>query len=101
MIEAWFEAGGPTPGDTTFAIHSIVDRPARASFIPADPTERDMAYPPPISTKLWKKGYIYRIEAELNHRIGYERYFGFFVSRDGQPAPTSKHAPRVDLAIVP
>ncbi len=101
MIEAWFEAGGPTSGDTTFAIHSVVERPARFSFIAADPTERDMAYPPWLSTKLWKRGYLYRIEAELNHRIGLERYVGFFVSRDGQPAPAAKHGSRVDLAVVP
>jgi hypothetical protein len=101
MIEVWFEAGGPTLGDTTFAIHSVVERAARMSFIPIDPMERDMAYPPPLPTKLWKRGYIYSVSAELNHRIGQERYFGYFASHDGQTSPTPKHGAHVDLAVVP
>ncbi len=100
LIEAWFESGGATPGDSELAIHAIMDAPSRFSLIPADPVERDVAYPPPISTKLWKKGYIYRIYGELNHRIGRERFVGFFVSRDSSAPPTPKHGARVDLAIV-
>ena len=99
-LEAWFEAGGPTPGDTTFSIHSIVDKPLRTSLIPADPTERDMAFPPSLSTKLWKKGFLYRIDAELKHRIGEERYVGLFLSRDGTPAPVVQGAARLDLAVL-
>ena len=99
-LECWFEAGGPTPGDTTFSVRSIVDKPKRMSFLPLDPTERDMAFPPSLSSKLWKKGYLYRIDVELKHRVGTERYVGTFVSRDGSPAPLLQGAPRLDLVTL-
>lgn len=100
MLECWFEAGGPTPGDTTFSVRSTIDRPKRWSLFPLDPTERDMAFPPSLSTKLWKKGYLYHIDTELKHRVGVERYSGTFVNRDGSPAPILVGAPRLDLVIL-
>ncbi|CAN5758443.1 hypothetical protein BH09MYX1_BH09MYX1_31310 [soil metagenome] len=99
-LEIWFEAAGPTPGDTTFSVRSIVDAPKRASFIPLDPTEREMAFPPSLSSKLWKKGYLYHVDVELKHRVGTERYYGSFVSRDGSPAPIVVGVPRLDLVIL-
>lgn len=99
-IEVWFEAGGPTPGDTTFSIRSVVDKPLRTSLIPPDKTEREMAFPPSLSTKLWKKGFLYHIDAELKHRIGVERYYGNFLSRDAQPAPVFLGAAMLDLVVL-
>jgi hypothetical protein len=102
-IEIWFEASGPTTGRAAFAVRSLVEAPAKLSLIPADSTERDMAVlPPRISTKLWRAGFLYKVEAVLNHRIGRERYWGYWVSQDGAAAPS-----RVDsgspvvLATVP
>jgi hypothetical protein len=100
MLECWFEAGGPTPGDTTFSVRSIVDAAKRWSFFPLDPTERDMAFPPSLSSKLWKKGYLYHVDVELKHRVGKERYVGMFVSRDGAAAPIVVGAPRLDLVTI-
>ncbi|HEX7600065.1 MAG TPA: hypothetical protein VF316_00600, partial [Polyangiaceae bacterium] len=99
-VEAWFEAGGPTPGDTTFSVHSIVDKPLRLSLIPPNPVERDMAFPPSLSTKLWKKGFLYHIDTELKHRIGEERYVGLFLARDAAAAPVLQGASRLDLAVL-
>ncbi len=101
MLESWFEAGGPTAGDTEFAVHSIIEAKSPTSLIPIDKTVRDMAFPPSLSTKLWKKGYVYHIDAELKHRIGRERYEGVFISRDGQPAPTAASGGAVVLAVLP
>jgi hypothetical protein len=93
-IEAWFEASGPTTGRAAFAVRSVVEAPARFSLIPADTTERDMGVlPPPISTKLWRAGFLYKINVVLNHRIGRERYWGAWSSLDGAPAPS-----RIDAA---
>ena len=89
-LQVWFEAGGPTTGDTTFQIRSHIVRRARFSVIPANATDRDMAWPPPLSTKLWKKGFIYAIECALDHRIGLERYTGIWLggpSRKGGGGP--------------
>jgi len=102
-IEAWFEAKGPTSGRATFAARSAVEASARFSLIPADSTERDMGVlPPPISTKLWRPGFLYTIEVVLNHRIGRERYWGYWVSQDGSPAPGRIDAATpIVLATVP
>ncbi len=87
-VEVWFETKGPMAGRATFTMRSAVEASAPFSLIPADSTERDMGVlPPPISTKLWRAGFLYRIEAPLNHRIGRERYWGYWTSLDGSPAP--------------
>jgi hypothetical protein len=38
----------------------------------------------PIATRLWRRGFIYEIETDLNHRIGREEYWGRWVSEDGK-----------------
>jgi hypothetical protein len=87
-LEAWFEASGPTAGRAAFTVRSLVEAPERLSLIPADSTERDMGVlPPRISTKLWRPGFLYKIDVVLNHRIGRERYWGYWASQDGAPAP--------------
>jgi hypothetical protein len=75
-LQIFVQAGGPTTSDTTFHVRSAIIRKLRWSLIPASPVERDMAFPPPLSTKLWKKDFIYVFECVLNHRIGVERYTG-------------------------
>ncbi len=94
MLEVWFAAGGPTDGDTHFHVRSHIVRPARFSLIPANETDREMAWPPALSTKLWKKGFIYKFECVMNHRIGLERYTGFWA---GGPA---KHGARDPVVLV-
>jgi hypothetical protein len=87
-VEAWFQASGPTAGRAAFTVRSVVEAPASFSLIPANKTERDMGVlPPEISTKIWRSGFLYRIEIVLNHRIGRERYWGYWVPLDGAPAP--------------
>ena len=79
--------GGPMKGDQVFAVHSVVERPLRTSWIEADKVERDMAFAPSLSPKLWRKGWLYKTEVVFNHRIGEERYFGFWTPRDGSKPP--------------
>jgi hypothetical protein len=86
-LDVWFEADGPAAGDLTFTVHSAVEKRSPTSLIPPDPVERDMAYPPSIPTKLWRPGFLYTVPVVLRHRVGQERYFGWFTSRDGSPAP--------------
>jgi hypothetical protein len=97
--ECWFESGGPMQGDEVFAVHSVVERPLRLSWIQPDKVERDMAFAPPLSPKLWKKGWLYKTEVVFNHRIGEERYFGFWTPRDGSRAPRRTDGkPTTDIA---
>jgi hypothetical protein len=87
-VESWFEVAGDAPlGDASFDVRSMVEARDPLSFIPPDPTDREMAYPPRIPTKLWRPGFVYTTDAVLNHRIGRERYLGHWRSRDGTPAP--------------
>jgi hypothetical protein len=85
-VESWFECVGPM-GEAAFNVRSTVEARAPYSLIPPDPTDREMAYGPPISTKLWRAGMIYETSTVLNHRIGRERYWGYWASKDGSPVP--------------
>jgi hypothetical protein len=101
-VESWFEVGKPFAGDDTFAVRSNVEKQATMSLIPPDTADRDMAFPEPIPTKLWKPGAIYVTTAILNHRIGVERYLGRWIPRDGAPYPhRSDNRPDTLLVVLP
>jgi 4-amino-4-deoxy-L-arabinose transferase-like glycosyltransferase len=85
-IEAWFEVSAPI-GDLVFDVTSTIEARSRWSVVPADTTDRQMAYPPTLATKLWRPGFLYKTETTMNPRLGRERYSGQWVSRDGSPAP--------------
>ncbi len=94
-LEIWFE-GGADPSEAYFHVRSIVEKRNPTSTIPPDFTEREMAWQTPLPPKLWKSGFLYRIDAPLNHRIGSERYFGYF-----SPGPRREDGrPSTDLATV-
>jgi hypothetical protein len=100
-IETWFECTGPM-GDGAFNVRSTMEKQARFSLIPPDPTDREMALGPLLPTKLWRVGMIYETHAVLNHRIGLERYFGHWGQRDGVPAPRRADGEaETTLALVP
>ena len=86
-VESWFVVDERMPGDDIFVVRSTVEAKGALSTIPPDPVERDMAWAPSLSTKLWRPGWMYKTEAVLNHRIGRERYWGYWASRDASPAP--------------
>jgi hypothetical protein len=102
-IELWFERTGDTPlDDASFEVRSTMIARAPLSLIPPDPTDREMAFPPSIPTKLWRTGFVYRVEVVLNHRIGRERYWGRWQTRDGGVAPRrADGGPMTILAEVP
>jgi hypothetical protein len=75
-IEVWFAASGPLPGDAIFHVRSTITGRAPLSLIPPSPTEREMAFPPILPTRLWRPGFFYKIDVVMNHRIGVERYWG-------------------------
>jgi hypothetical protein len=75
-LQAWFESVGPMRGDTFFGIQSQVIGRDPLSTVPADPIVRDMSQPPPLPTRLWKKGYIYHHDAVMLHRVGLEEFWG-------------------------
>jgi|CZKU01.1.fsa_nt_gi 4-amino-4-deoxy-L-arabinose transferase-like glycosyltransferase len=100
-VESWFECTSPM-GDASFNVRSSVEARAPFSLIDPDPIDREMAYPPPISTKLWRPRFLYMTYAVLNHRIGRERYAGAWQSRDGSPAPRRADGkPDTTLAVIP
>jgi len=86
-VECWFEVGDEVPGDWTFDVRSTLIQRAPLSLIPPETTDRAMAFPTSLATKLWRRGFIYETEIVLNHRIGRERYTGAWRSRDGSQAP--------------
>jgi hypothetical protein len=63
-------------------VRSTVEARAPLSLIPPDEFDREMAWPHPLPTKLWRAGFLYTTEIVLNHRIGRERYWGSWASRD-------------------
>jgi hypothetical protein len=85
-VEAWFESTGPM-GDAAFNVRSTLEKQNPWSLIPTDPADREMALGPLIPTKLWRTGMIYEAHAVLNHRIGLERYWGYWAPRDAAPVP--------------
>ncbi len=85
-VETWFLCTGPM-GDASFNVRSTMERQGRFSVIPPDPTDREMARGPVLPSKLWRKGMIYETFAVMNHRIGVERYWGYWANRDPTPPP--------------
>lgn len=91
-IESWFQVTAPI-GELMFDVRSTVLGRARWSLIPPDITDRAMAIPPSLPTKLWRPGFIYKTTTVMNHRIGREQYAGRWISRDGSPAPGRTDGP--------
>jgi hypothetical protein len=86
--ELWFTLKGDAAlGDASFNVRSTVEARETFSLIPPDPTDREMAFPPSIPTKLWRPNFIYETDVVLSHRIGRERYSGYWRSRDGSRPP--------------
>jgi hypothetical protein len=101
-VEAWFEVGKAFAGDATFAVKSNIERKTTLSLIPPDTADRDMSWPEPLPTKLWKPGAIYVTTAVLNHRIGVERYSGRWIPRDSSAFPhRTDNRPDTLLTILP
>ncbi len=105
-VESWFELSGPPGrkplGEVFFNVRSTVEAREPFSWIPPSPTDRDMAFPPSLATKLWRPRFIYATVAVLNHRIGVERYWGAWQSRDGSFVPARNDGkPQTTLTTVP
>ncbi len=94
-LRVFIEATGPTKGDAYFQIRSHVVMKSPTSLIGADPTDREMAYPPPLSMKLWRKGFIYAIDCVMNHRIGLEAYYGNWAG-----GPARRGVGPIELAVL-
>ena len=100
-VESWFECTGQVPGDAFFHVKATMEARAPLSLIPADPTEREVAWQPTTPTRLWRRGYIYKTDAAADHRIGRERYWGYWMPIDSASPP---HRPdgrlQTNLAIL-
>jgi hypothetical protein len=77
-LQAWFECTEPMAGDASFNVRSTIEARAPFSLVPPDSIVREMAWPPSLPTKLWRAGQLYKTEVVLNHRIGRERYWGYW-----------------------
>ena len=75
-LEVWFVPSAPFKNDVLFRVRSANVASARFSTIPPDATDRELAYPPRLATKLWRPGFLYKTEVVVNHRMGVERYWG-------------------------
>jgi hypothetical protein len=101
-VESWFECGAPIPSEAFFQVRSTVERRASWSLIPPDLTDREMAWPASLPTRLWRAHWLYVAEAVLNHRIGVERYWGYWTSRDVGSTPRRMDGQaETTLAILP
>ena len=101
-LEVWFTASGPTSVDAVFRVRSTVEARGWTSVVPADTTDREMAYPFRLPTSLWRDGFIYELDVVLNHRIGRERYWGTWSTRAAGTAPRPLDGHReTTLAVLP
>ena len=100
-LQSWFLVREQPRGDSTFAVRSIVEARAPFSLIPADTTDRPMAFPGSLPTKLWRVGFLYVTEVPLDHRIGRERYLGKWQSSEGWAPARPDGADETTLAVVP
>ncbi|HEY8039937.1 MAG TPA: glycosyltransferase family 39 protein [Polyangiaceae bacterium] len=97
-IESWFEVGAPFEADDTFAVKSVMEQPSGWTLIPPDKTDREMAWPTSLPTRLWKPRFLYTTVTVMNHRIGRERYWGRW---SGSSAPhRADNRPETTLAEV-
>jgi 4-amino-4-deoxy-L-arabinose transferase-like glycosyltransferase len=102
VLESWFEVGDPPTGDGWFHVRSKIDERGRFSLIPVPTTEREMAWPTSLPTKLWRRGFLYHADTVMNHRIGRERYAGYWQPREGAWAPQRLDGlTQTPLAVVP
>jgi hypothetical protein len=100
-VESWFECTSPM-SEAWFSVRSKIEARDPLSLIGPDPTDRDMAFPPTMPTKLWRPRYLYVTRTPLNHRIGRERYWGYWRSRDSSAAPMRADGhPETTLVTVP
>jgi hypothetical protein len=99
-VESWFECTGPFTADAAFNVRSSVEARAPFSLIPPDTIDREMAFSPPLPTKLWRPGFIYKTVTVLNHRIGRERYDGYWAGGGVLPHRTDQEK-LTRLALLP
>jgi hypothetical protein len=104
-VECFFELlgqDGKGIGDVWFDVHSTIEARESFSLIPPSPTDRQVAFGPSLPTKLWRVRFIYSLEVVFSHRIGVERYWGTWQTRDGSPVPTRTDGkPDTTLATLP
>ena len=82
-----FQTTQPLAGDVAFNVSASMEKPKLLSLIPVDPSERYVSMPPALSTRLYRPGFIYSHRVVLRQRVGVERFWGSFQSKDGSPAP--------------
>jgi len=99
-IESWFEVTEAPAGDWSWAVKSTILARAPLSLIKPDKTDRAMAWPPSLPTKLWKPGFLYTTQTVMNHRIGIEQYSAIWSLQDGHRAPRRGDGRETVLAIV-
>jgi hypothetical protein len=75
-LQSWFLVTAAPTADATFFVRSTMVGRGMLSLVPPDAVDRPLAYPGSLPTKLWKVGYLYFTEIELDHRIGREKYVG-------------------------
>ena len=78
-----------------------MEAPKAFSLIPPDPLRREVSMPVPLTTKLYRAGFIYSHQVVLRTRIGVERFSGVFQSKHGSPAPSRLDGqPETPLLVV-
>jgi hypothetical protein len=86
-IVLFFKSAGTVTSDATFSVRAVVERRKLLSLIPPDTVEREVAMPAALLTKSYRPGYIYEHTIVLRQRIGVERFWGAFQSKDGSAPP--------------
>jgi hypothetical protein len=101
-VESWFECTEPFSGDAFFHVKATMEARAPLSLIPMDTMEREVAWQPTLPTSLWRRGYLYKTDAVANHRIGRERYWGYWMPTDAASAPRRPDGRlQTNLAVLP
>lgn len=85
LLTIVLRAGGPIEGDAHLSVKSKVIAKAPWSLTMADPTDREVGLPLPISPARWKKGFLYSDRVPIQKRPGTEVFRAFFSGRAKTP----------------
>jgi hypothetical protein len=93
----WETGPGFVPFDGEFHVRSKIGRPPRLWASATDFHEKEVAPKDALRPPLWKAGFLYSQRFVVVHRIGEEKYRGFFTSNDATPAPRPAIADSLEL----
>jgi len=82
VLSVYVRAAGADPREPELTMLSTVTETPRASLVDRDTVLAEVGMPFAIPANRWKSGYVYSSVTEIIRRIGKERWYGKFRTRD-------------------